>query len=180
MPGENLGCSDVCLGMGRDLGAFPCGGRISEQLWSSPAPGKAFPASSVPQGFMKSVVRVNPVGLCWKFHCGDWGDLWDVSEGVFTCRVTNQRLSLNLQLGILSQLGLCSCNSQLESQGPLGSLKWGVSADTREWCCGSEATGVEHSAPCAPQPQGGAAAPAWAQPLHRVCIARQDCTQSWE
>lgn len=56
------------------------------------------------------------------------------------------------------------CNSQLESRGPLGSLKWGVSADTREWCCVSEATGVEHSAACAPQP--------------RVCIARQGCTRS--
>lgn len=62
MPGEHPGCSGVCLGLGRDLGAFPCGGGISEQLWSSPAPGKAFPASSVPHGFRESVVRTTLLG----------------------------------------------------------------------------------------------------------------------
>lgn len=50
--------------------------------------GKAFPASSVPQEFMKSVVRIIPTGLCCK-SC--WGDLRDASEGIFTCRATKER-----------------------------------------------------------------------------------------
>lgn len=89
-------------------------------------------------------------------------------KGFLTCRATKERLCLNLQLGILSQWGLCSYNSQLESLGPLGSLKWGVTAVAlrpQEWS-------IQHPVPRSPR-EG-------LQPLHWVCITRQDCTQSWQ
>lgn len=41
----------------------------------------------------------------------------DVSEEVFTCRATKEKLCLNLQPGILGQLGHWSCNAELGKAG---------------------------------------------------------------